>query len=100
MKVVSLFTSCLYTARRVRPLLVGRHRSSIIHFFFFLTGNFDAFMQKEIFEQPETVVNTMRGRICFDSNTGDQNVFSSFKDLTTLKDFSTNSEPNQLNLIL
>lgn len=31
-------------------------------------------MQKEIFEQPETVVNTMRGRICFDSNTGDQTV--------------------------
>ncbi|KTF81177.1 hypothetical protein cypCar_00026785 [Cyprinus carpio] len=31
--------------------------------------NFKAFMQKEIFEQPESVVNTMRGRICFDSNT-------------------------------
>ncbi|XP_031713583.1 glutamine--fructose-6-phosphate aminotransferase [isomerizing] 2 [Anarrhichthys ocellatus] len=34
-----------------------------------MKGNFDAFMQKEIFEQPESVVNTMRGRICFDSNT-------------------------------
>lgn len=34
------------------------------------SGNFKAFMQKEIFEQPESVVNTMRGRICFDSNTG------------------------------
>uniref|UniRef100_A0AAQ5YRU5 glutamine--fructose-6-phosphate transaminase (isomerizing) n=1 Tax=Amphiprion ocellaris TaxID=80972 RepID=A0AAQ5YRU5_AMPOC len=33
-----------------------------------MKGNFDAFMQKEIFEQPESVVNTMRGRICFDSN--------------------------------
>uniref|UniRef100_H2RK31 glutamine--fructose-6-phosphate transaminase (isomerizing) n=1 Tax=Takifugu rubripes TaxID=31033 RepID=H2RK31_TAKRU len=33
-----------------------------------MKGNFDSFMQKEIFEQPETVVNTMRGRICFDSN--------------------------------
>uniref|UniRef100_A0A3Q0SEV3 glutamine--fructose-6-phosphate transaminase (isomerizing) n=1 Tax=Amphilophus citrinellus TaxID=61819 RepID=A0A3Q0SEV3_AMPCI len=32
-----------------------------------MKGNFDAFMQKEIFEQPESVVNTMRGRICFDS---------------------------------
>ncbi|XP_031443259.1 glutamine--fructose-6-phosphate aminotransferase [isomerizing] 2-like isoform X1 [Clupea harengus] len=29
-----------------------------------MKGNFDAFMQKEIFEQPESVVNTMRGRIC------------------------------------
>uniref|UniRef100_A0A8C2HSQ9 glutamine--fructose-6-phosphate transaminase (isomerizing) n=1 Tax=Cyprinus carpio TaxID=7962 RepID=A0A8C2HSQ9_CYPCA len=34
-----------------------------------MKGNFKAFMQKEIFEQPESVVNTMRGRICFDSNT-------------------------------
>ncbi|XP_056898404.1 glutamine--fructose-6-phosphate aminotransferase [isomerizing] 2 [Takifugu flavidus] len=33
-----------------------------------MKGNFDSYMQKEIFEQPETVVNTMRGRICFDSN--------------------------------
>lgn len=35
-------------------------------------GNFDAFMQKEIFEQPESVVNTMRGRICFDTKKGDK----------------------------
>ncbi|XP_039668985.1 glutamine--fructose-6-phosphate aminotransferase [isomerizing] 2 [Perca fluviatilis] len=34
-----------------------------------MKGNFDAFMQKEIFEQPESVVNTMRGRICFETNT-------------------------------
>ncbi|XP_014847663.1 PREDICTED: glutamine--fructose-6-phosphate aminotransferase [isomerizing] 2-like [Poecilia mexicana] len=34
-----------------------------------MKGNFEAFMQKEIFEQPESVVNTMRGRICYDSNT-------------------------------
>lgn len=34
------------------------------------TGNFSAFMQKEIFEQPESVVNTMRGRVNFDDNTG------------------------------
>ncbi|XP_053285035.1 glutamine--fructose-6-phosphate aminotransferase [isomerizing] 2 [Pleuronectes platessa] len=33
-----------------------------------MKGNYDAFMQKEIFEQPESVVNTMRGRICSDSN--------------------------------
>ncbi|MEQ2259761.1 Glutamine--fructose-6-phosphate aminotransferase [isomerizing] 2, partial [Xenotaenia resolanae] len=34
-----------------------------------MKGNFDAFMQKEIFEQPESIFNTMRGRICFDTNT-------------------------------
>lgn len=28
-------------------------------------------MQKEIFEQPESVVNTMRGRVNFDDNTGE-----------------------------
>ncbi|KAL2077254.1 hypothetical protein ACEWY4_026758 [Coilia grayii] len=33
-----------------------------------MKGNFEAFMQKEIFEQPESVVNTMRGRICFESS--------------------------------
>lgn len=33
-----------------------------------MKGNFSAFMQKEIFEQPESVVNTMRGRINFDNN--------------------------------
>lgn len=27
-------------------------------------------MQKEIFEQPESVVNTMRGRVNFENNTG------------------------------
>eukprot|EP00090_Calanus_glacialis_P002054 TRINITY_DN11544_c0_g1_i1.p1 TRINITY_DN11544_c0_g1~~TRINITY_DN11544_c0_g1_i1.p1 ORF type:complete len:704 (+),score=168.81 TRINITY_DN11544_c0_g1_i1:35-2113(+) len=31
-----------------------------------MKGNFTTFMQKEIFEQPESVVNTMRGRIDFD----------------------------------
>lgn len=32
-----------------------------------MKGNFDHFMQKEIFEQPESVVNTMRGRVNFDT---------------------------------
>jgi len=31
-----------------------------------MKGEFDHFMQKEIFEQPESVVNTMRGRVDFD----------------------------------
>uniref|UniRef100_A0A8C2ZC68 glutamine--fructose-6-phosphate transaminase (isomerizing) n=1 Tax=Cyclopterus lumpus TaxID=8103 RepID=A0A8C2ZC68_CYCLU len=34
-----------------------------------MKGNFSSFMQKEIFEQPESVFNTMRGRINFDNNT-------------------------------
>ncbi|CAG8714099.1 17976_t:CDS:2, partial [Racocetra persica] len=33
-----------------------------------MKGSFDHFMQKEIFEQPESVVNTMRGRVNFDSH--------------------------------
>jgi glucosamine--fructose-6-phosphate aminotransferase (isomerizing) len=32
-------------------------------------GNYSSFMQKEIFEQPESVVNTMRGRVNFEENT-------------------------------
>ncbi|RKO97441.1 hypothetical protein CXG81DRAFT_26991 [Caulochytrium protostelioides] len=34
-----------------------------------MKGSFDHFMQKEIYEQPESVVNTMRGRINFDTRT-------------------------------
>ncbi|XP_060926774.1 glutamine--fructose-6-phosphate aminotransferase [isomerizing] 1 [Limanda limanda] len=34
-----------------------------------MKGNYSTFMQKEIFEQPESVVNTMRGRVNFDENT-------------------------------
>jgi glucosamine--fructose-6-phosphate aminotransferase (isomerizing) len=34
-----------------------------------MKGSFDHFMQKEIFEQPESVVNTMRGRLNFDART-------------------------------
>ncbi|XP_041363135.1 glutamine--fructose-6-phosphate aminotransferase [isomerizing] 1-like isoform X2 [Gigantopelta aegis] len=33
-----------------------------------MKGNFSSFMQKEIFEQPESVVNTMRGRMNFETN--------------------------------
>lgn len=34
-----------------------------------MKGNYSSFMQKEIFEQPESVVNTMRGRVNFESQT-------------------------------
>lgn len=34
-----------------------------------MKGKFDHFMQKEIFEQPESVVNTMRGRLDTTNNT-------------------------------
>jgi len=33
-----------------------------------MKGKFDTFMQKEIYEQPESVVNTMRGRVNFDQS--------------------------------
>ncbi|KAG0049828.1 glutamine--fructose-6-phosphate transaminase (isomerizing) [Gryganskiella cystojenkinii] len=33
-----------------------------------MKGSFDHFMQKEIYEQPDSVVNTMRGRVNFDSH--------------------------------
>jgi len=33
-----------------------------------MKGKFDTFMQKEIYEQPESTVNTMRGRVNFDTN--------------------------------
>lgn len=33
-----------------------------------MKGKFDHFMQKEIYEQPESVVNTMRGRVNFDNH--------------------------------
>ncbi|KAM7360912.1 glutamine:fructose-6-phosphate aminotransferase 1 isoform 4-T6 [Cochliomyia hominivorax] len=32
-----------------------------------MKGNYDYFMLKEIFEQPESVINTMRGRVRFDT---------------------------------
>ncbi|XP_050511347.1 glutamine--fructose-6-phosphate aminotransferase [isomerizing] 2 isoform X5 [Diabrotica virgifera virgifera] len=34
-----------------------------------MKGNYDFFMQKEIFEQPESVINTMRGRVNFENGT-------------------------------
>lgn len=34
-----------------------------------MKGNYSSFMQKEIFEQPESVVNTMRGRVNFQDET-------------------------------
>ena len=34
-----------------------------------MKGKYDHFMQKEIYEQPESVVNTMRGRVNFDTRT-------------------------------
>jgi glucosamine--fructose-6-phosphate aminotransferase (isomerizing) len=33
-----------------------------------MKGNYKTFMQKEIFEQPESAINTMRGRVLFDEN--------------------------------
>ncbi|XP_064599954.1 glutamine--fructose-6-phosphate aminotransferase [isomerizing] 1-like isoform X2 [Liolophura sinensis] len=45
-----------------------------------MKGNFKSFMQKEIFEQPESVVNTMRGRVNFETN---QVILGGIKDYMT-----------------
>ena len=37
---------------------------------YILTGSYDYFMQKEIFKQPESVINTMRGRVRYDEYKG------------------------------
>ncbi|XP_017848752.1 glutamine--fructose-6-phosphate aminotransferase [isomerizing] 2 isoform X3 [Drosophila busckii] len=42
-----------------------------------MKGNYEYFMQKEIFEQPDSVVNTMRGRVRFD---GQSIVLGGIKD--------------------
>lgn len=46
-------------------------------FFIIIVGNFNSFMQKEIFEQPESIMNTMRGRVNFDN---DQVLLGGIKD--------------------
>jgi len=40
----------------------------IFNYVLMIVGNFSSFMAKEIHEQPESVMNTMRGRVNFDSN--------------------------------
>ena len=35
-------------------------------------------MEKEIFEQPESVINTMRGRVDFDNYKGTRSVFGKY----------------------
>ena len=47
----------------IRPLVTLEQELAQIQM-----GNFSHFMQKEIFEQPESVVNTMRGRVNFDEH--------------------------------
>ncbi|CAN6671307.1 glutamine--fructose-6-phosphate aminotransferase [isomerizing] [Trichomonascus vanleenenianus] len=48
-----------------------------------MKGSYDHFMQKEIFEQPESVINTMRGRVDFENNTIQLGGLRSF--LTTIR---------------
>lgn len=68
---------CLSLAEiKVRLLVVYKFLILCFVSFYFINiisivlGNFSSFMQKEIFEQPESVVNTMRGRVNFDDYTG------------------------------
>lgn len=48
-----------------------------------MKGSFETFMQKEIYEQPESVVNTMRGRINFEDHTVSLGGLKSY--LTTIR---------------
>ncbi|TPX41283.1 glutamine---fructose-6-phosphate transaminase (isomerizing) [Synchytrium endobioticum] len=50
------------TMSSIRPLVELEQELEAIQ-----KGSFAHFMQKEIFEQPESVVNTMRGRVNFDT---------------------------------
>lgn len=47
------------TTRAIQTLEMELHQ--------IMKGSYDHFMQKEIFEQPESVINTMRGRVDFDN---------------------------------
>ena len=38
---------------------------------FCVVGSYDYFMQKEIFEQPDSIMNTMRGRVKFGDYSGE-----------------------------
>ncbi|XP_059506669.1 glutamine--fructose-6-phosphate aminotransferase [isomerizing] 2-like isoform X2 [Stegostoma tigrinum] len=49
------------TSRAIHTLQMELHQ--------IMKGNFSTFMQKEIFEQPESVVNTLRGRVNFETST-------------------------------
>ncbi|KAF4618176.1 hypothetical protein D9613_011518 [Agrocybe pediades] len=77
------FPNEVVTARRGSPLLIGVKTDKKLKVDFvdahtietleleiaaIMKGKFDTFMQKEIYEQPESVVNTMRGRVHFDDS--------------------------------
>lgn len=61
----------------IRPIIqfcaTFNDNSNLIYKLFNLSGNYSSFMQKEIFEQPESVVNTMRGRVNMASGSGNEN---------------------------
>ena len=56
--------------RKENYVLLNNIVDMVHHEFEYLcvSGNFSSFMQKEIFEQPESVMNTMRGRVNFDQS--------------------------------
>ena len=69
--VASVGTEGSLTIHRLKRSLEDTHAREIttlkMEIQEIMKGNFSSFMQKEIFEQPESVYNTMRGRINFDS---------------------------------
>jgi glucosamine--fructose-6-phosphate aminotransferase (isomerizing) len=65
----------MLTIHRIRTSLDNPNESSVRELITvkmeiqeIMKGNFSSFMQKEIFEQPESVENTMRGRVNFENN--------------------------------
>ncbi|KNC84812.1 glucosamine-fructose-6-phosphate aminotransferase [isomerizing] 2 [Sphaeroforma arctica JP610] len=48
-----------------------------------MRGNFTSFMQKEIYEQPESVVNTMRGRVNYEDHS--VHLGGLVRDMTTIR---------------
>ncbi len=61
-----------------------------------MKGNYDFFMQKEIFEQPDSILNTMSGRINFDDFSVSCKLHSTKRHLqnyTTYMHFNVNRSP-------
>jgi glucosamine--fructose-6-phosphate aminotransferase (isomerizing) len=70
---VASVTAGLLTIHRLKHSIDDAHAREIttlkMEIQQIMKGNYSSFMQKEIFEQPESVVNTMRGRVDFDKGT-------------------------------
>ena len=63
--------TCVYTCSFFpRSVFVSCVCVAVLNVSVLSTGSYDYFIQKEIFEQPESVINTMRGRVRYDEYKG------------------------------